>query len=307
MSPAIRLETLTRELGAGRFVELPDLRVHYARLGAGRPVILLHGWPEFWLTWRRNLPALAQDFDVVAPDQRGFGDSLSRNRPAGAPLTPEILADDLVGLMDALGLRRAAVVAHDVGAVAAQSLARRHPDRVVGLFFFNCPYPGIAERWAGADALPHTWYQYFNQTPLALKLAGYNRDTVELYIGHILSAWSRDPGAFESDLALWTEVFAREGRLESGFAWYKGIDAARRQSIREGAPVLPRIAHPTRVYWGRHDPVLRAEWVDGLPAYFETIRCDLCDDAGHFVHYERPEDANREMRRFLNDPALDWG
>lgn len=299
MSAGERLVALKAMLGAGKFVETPRGRFHYARLGAGHPILLLHGWPEFWLTWRHNILPLADHFDVIAPDLRGFGESVGHEPAPGTPLTPEIIAEDIVWLLDALGVREVGLVAHDVGAVAAQTLARSYPERICGIFFFNCPHPGIAGAWADADSLPETWYQYFNQTELALRLAGYNRDTLRMYLQFILSRWSFDPHAFDEDLELWVDTFMRPGVLEGGFAWYIGIDESRRSLIRHGAPALSKINHPTCVLWGEQDPVLRAEWADGLNSYFNDIQITTCEDAGHFVHYEQAQQANNQIMSFF--------
>jgi pimeloyl-ACP methyl ester carboxylesterase len=300
MSAQGRLEALKATLGAGKFVETPRGRFHYARVGAGQPILLLHGWPEFWLTWRHNLRPLAEHFDVIAPDLRGFGESVGHEPAPGGPLTPDIIAEDIVSLLDAIDVRTVGLVAHDVGAVAAQTLARSYPERISRVFFFNCPHPGIAGSWADAESLPETWYQYFNQTELAPRLAGYNRDTLRIYLQFILSRWSFDSHAFDEDLELWVDTFMRPGVLEGGFAWYIGIDKPRRASIRHGPTVLPKINHPTRVLWGKHDPVLRAEWAEGLNSYFNDIQIDICDDAGHFVHYEQPERAHRAIVSFFS-------
>lgn len=299
MSAQERLEAFKVALGAGRSVETRRGNFHYARLGAGQPILLLHGWPEFWLTWRHNLLPLAEHFDVIAPDLRGFGESVGNEPTPGTPLTPEIIAEDLVSLLDSIGIRTVGLVAHDIGAVAAQTLARSYPERVSRLFFFNCPHPGIARSWADAESLPETWYQYFNQTELALRLVGYNRDTLRLYLEFILSRWAFDPHAFDEDLELWVDTFMRPGVLEGGFAWYIGIDESRRSSIRYGAPALSKVEHPAQILWGKHDPVLRAEWADGMISYFSNIQIHICEDAGHFVHYEQPQQANRQIISFF--------
>lgn len=299
MTTAETIETLKADLGGGNFLEANGARFHYARRGSGPPLILLHGWPEFWLTWRHNLPALSQSFDVIAPDIRGFGDSQNLDRLGDAPLTPELIGDDLAALMDELDIEQAGFVSHDVGAQGVQAFARANPGRVAGLYFFNCPHPGIGRRWADADTLPETWYQYFHQLPLAAELVGRSRDACRLYIGHFLSHWSHDPHAFEADLELWIDAFMRPGVIEGGFAWYKGVDAARRRLVRDGPPDLPKITQPTRVFWGEFDPLFRLEWMDTLADTFADLRADVCPDAGHFVHYEQPARANQDIRAFF--------
>src|SRR5919205_1058138 len=116
------------------YLEANGTRIHYVRHGAGVPLVLLHGWPEFWYVYRKNIPILAEHFDVVTPDLRGFGGT---EKP-GLPDPPSRLLDDFVedlrGLADALGFERFGVVSHDVGACVAQSFARKYPDRLSELF-----------------------------------------------------------------------------------------------------------------------------------------------------------------------------
>ena len=131
-----------------QYLDANGIEIHYVRHGAGLPLVLLHGWPEFWFGWRKNILALAEaGFDVVAPDLRGFGDTEKTALPDPPRDLLKEYVEDLRGLVDALGFERFGIVSHDVGAYVAQGFARKYPDRLSGLFFFNCPYPGIGERW----------------------------------------------------------------------------------------------------------------------------------------------------------------
>lgn len=280
---------------AHHVADLPGLKVHYLRQGAGFPLILLHGWPEFCLAWRKNIPALAQEFDVAAPDLRGFGET---EKPPAAP-SVEAYVDDLEALADHLALPRFGLVSHDVGAYVAQAFARRAPERVVGLFFFDCPYPGIGKRWAGAENLKEIWYQSFHQLDWAAELVGSSRDACRLYLRHFLGHWAHDPHAFDEDLDAWVDNFMRPGNLRGGFDWYRATNAARMALIRDGAPDLPRIEAPSRFLWGASDPILKADWVDRLPDYFADPKIDVVAEAGHFVFYEKPELANQAILEFF--------
>ena len=282
-----------------QYLDANSLRIHYVRHGEGLPLVLLHGWPEFWLTWRKNIPPLAEGFDVVAPDLRGFGDS---DKPVLPDPPGDLLKDyveDLRGLADALGFERFGIVSHDVGAYVAQAFARGYPERLSGLFFFNCPYPGIGERWAEADHVNEIWYQSFNQQPWAASLVGENHKTCETYIRHFLDHWSYKPGLFDDDLDLWVENFMKPGNLQGGFNWYTSTNEGRIKQIRYGAPELPKVETPTRVLWGESDSVLKVEWADRLGDYFANVDFSPAQGAGHFVHYERPELANEEISGFF--------
>jgi pimeloyl-ACP methyl ester carboxylesterase len=277
--------------------------IHYVRQGSGVPLVLLHGWPEFWLVWRKVIGPLSLRFDIVAPDLRGFGQSSKPAVPAGEGYRVEDHAADLFGLADALGFDRFGLVSHDVGAYVAQTFARLHPERLMGLFFFDCPYPGIGQRWAEPDHLGEIWYQSFHQLPVAVEVVGSSRAATERYFRHFLSHWAHDPNAFEEeDIAAWVDNYCAPGTLQGGFNWYIAAHAARLELMRHGAPKLPLIEVPTRVRWGASDPILKIEWADRLGEYFADCDFAPVEAAGHFVAYERPDVAVAEITDFFGGP-----
>ena len=280
------------------------ISIHLARAGSGRPILLLHGWPEFWLTWAPCMRRLEGSFQLLAPDLRGFG---ATAKPAAGPSRnagPEVHASDMLALLDRLAIDRIGLVAHDVGAYVAQALARAHPERISGLFFFNCPHHGIGRRWAEAGHLIEIWYQSFHQQPFAAELVASSREACRIYIGHFLRHWAHDPHAFEADLEAWVDNFMRPGNLQGGFDWYSSVAEVRAAVIREEVQPGPKIRLPTRVLWGRHDPILKAEWVDRLGEVFEAPEIAIAEDAGHFVHYETPAAAAAAIALFF--AGVDW-
>ena len=277
------------------------LDIHYLRAGAGAPLVLLHGWPEFCGVWYKNIPVLAGDFEVIAPDLRKFGKTRLRDPGDATATNPDVLAEDLRDLLDGLGLDRVGIICHDVGAYAAQAFARRWPDRTAGLLFFDCPYPGIGGRWAAPGHLKEIWYQSFHQKPFAAELIGYNRDTCRIYFKHFLSHWAHDPHAFDDDLEMWVDNFMSPGNLQGGFDWYIGFNDTRIRQMTQTPLDLPPLEMPTRVLWGASDKVLKAEWSDRLSEYFHDVEVTIVPEAGHFVPYERPDYANAETARFFKE------
>ena len=275
------------------------VRIHYVRAGEGPTLILLHGWPEFWWAWHRNVDALAERFDVVVPDLRGFGASEKPPGGAGESYTLDHHVGDLAGLVDALGVERAGLVGHDIGAMVMQGYARLAPDRVRGLFFFDCPYPGIGRRWVESGHVREIWYQSFNQQTWAAELLS-DRRACTLYIGGILRHWAHDASAFDDVLDRWIDEFLEPGNLQGGFNWYVAIHEARMAMVRDGAPALSPIASPAYFLWGRSDPILPVEWSDRLGEYFSDYTLEPADDAGHFVHFERPALANERIADFFS-------
>ncbi len=282
------------------YVEANGIRVHYVRQGSGTPLVLLHGWPEFWYVWRKNIVPLAGSFDVIAPDLRGFGESEKPGLPDPPGRLLDELVEDLRGLADALGLERFGIVSHDVGSFVAQRFAARYPERVSGLFFFNCVYPGIGRRWLEPDSVTEIWYQSFHQQPWAADLVGSSREACGIYLKHFLDHWPHEPGTFDEDFEAWVDNFMRPGNLQGGFDWYAGVAEARMKMMREGAPVLPKIETPAYFLWGESDPILKARWADRLGDYFSDFELELAPGAGHFVHYERPDLTNGRISRFFS-------
>ncbi|KFC69260.1 putative hydrolase or acyltransferase of alpha/beta superfamily protein [Bosea sp. LC85] len=278
-------------------VRIDDLDMHLVREGQGQSLILLHGWPEFWWGWHRNIPALAAHFDVIAPDLRGFGQTRVRGpEHAGA----DTHARDILALADALGLRRFGLVAHDVGSYVAQQVARLSPDRLSGLFFFNCPYPGIGRRWVDPEQVQEIWYQSFNQQPWAAQLVGHTRETCRIYFEGILRHWVHAQGALDGLIEHFVDNFMQPGNIESGFAWYRATNASRMALVRDGAPAMPKIEVPSRFYWGRHDPIIRCAWMDRLSEYFASPILEIAEGAGHFVHLETPGPSNTRIIEFFS-------
>src|SRR6056297_467236 len=194
------------------------IEIHVARAGTpGAPsLVLLHGWPEFWYVWHKMVPLLADSYDLIIPDLRGFGDTEKpyegKSDQNGAP----ILADDLEALSDALGLNRFGLVSHDVGSFVAQAFARQAPERLSGLFFFNCVHSGVGRRWLEPEHLAEIWYQSFHQKHWAAQLIGSSREACRIYFANMLAHWAHDPAAFEDDLDHWVENFMKPGNLQGG-------------------------------------------------------------------------------------------
>jgi pimeloyl-ACP methyl ester carboxylesterase len=280
-------------------VETRGFRTHVAEAGSGPTLLLLHGWPEFWATWEPMFERLGDRYRLIAPDFRGFGESGNPHGGRTDQAGPDVLADDIAAVMDVLGIAKAGFVGHDVGAYAMQRLAINHPDRVSGLFFFNCGTHGVGAHWREPRQINEIWYQTFHQMPFAPELVGASRDTCRAYFRHFLTHWSHRKDAFDGVLERWVDNFLRPGNLQGGFNWYVSQNAGRLAVMADTAPKPPKIKQPARVFWGRHDPVLRSDWIEFVPEYFEDVEASIAEDAGHFVHYETPDAAAREIDRFF--------
>ncbi|MGY4474956.1 alpha/beta fold hydrolase [Bradyrhizobium sp. USDA 3364] len=278
---------------------------HVARTGSGPPLLLLHGWPEFWLTWKPVMARLADRYTLIAPDLRGFGDSdKPQGTSQGAAYGPDQHTDDMLALLDALGIDRAGIVGHDVGGAVMQPLARKAAERIAGLFFFDFVYPGIGPRMAAPDRLNHIWYQSFHQMEMAPALVGANRESCRIYIGHFLHDWTHRKAAFDDVIEDFADNFFKPGNLAGGFAHYRASHAGRVKMMQGEAPVLPPIAVPTCIRWAEHDPLFPYAWTDRLGETFSNLDLAMFPDVGHFPHREDPDRAAAEIAGFF--ARINW-
>jgi pimeloyl-ACP methyl ester carboxylesterase len=147
-----------------RYVQTPGLRQHVVIGGDGPPLLLAHGWPQNWYAWRKVMPALAEEFTVIAPDQRGIG---LTDKPADG-YDSATTANDLIALMDALGYDRFAIYGTDMGLPTAYAVAADHPDRVDRLIVSEAPLPGVSPSpplFVGPQLNAKFWHLMFNQLP----------------------------------------------------------------------------------------------------------------------------------------------
>lgn len=281
------MEHLTVKENGGEF--------HVAMMGQGQPLLLLHGWPEFWLTWEPVMQRLSNRYQVIAPDLRGFGDSSKPDGPWGAADH----AGDMVAVMNALGLQTVGVVGHDVGGAIMQSMARVAPERFTGLFFFDFVYPGIGARMGTSDRLNEIWYQSFHQMEMAPALLSSSREACKLYIGHILRHWTYQKDAFDDVFEDFIDNFMKPGNLAGGFAYYRAAHVGRMAIIRGEAPRLSPITTPACVRWAEHDPIFPFAWTDRLSETFANFDLKMLPGVGHFPHREDPDLAAHEIAGFF--------
>jgi pimeloyl-ACP methyl ester carboxylesterase len=283
------------------------IKLHWVEAGEGPLVVLLHGFPEFWYSWRYQIPALAEaGYRVVAPDLRGYNES---DKPKGydAYLGGPLSAD-VVGLIAACGEERATIVGHDWGGVIAWMTAIRHPEVVQKLVILNAPHPGayLREIRNPAQMLRSSYVMFF-QTPIAperlLSAANFRG------LRWALRSGSQRVGAFtDEDLDRYVQAFSQPGALTSTLAYYRAmgrriIGAARQSGAVPGEVDRRIVTAPTLVIWGRNDPVLSQSIADPGDAV-PNRKVVFIEDASHFVQADAPERVNELLLDFLATQPL---
>ncbi len=270
--------------------------LHVARCGRGAPLLLLHGWPEFWLTWEPVMARLADRHTLIAPDLRGFGDS---DKPEG-PFGPADQAADMVALLDALGIDRAGIVGHDVGGAVIQALARAEPGALrrpvpVRLRLSRHRPPSRRTGPARRDLVP------------VVQPDGPGGDAGRRRPGelqppisrHFLRHWSHRKDAFDPVLDAFVDAFLKPGNLAGGFAHYRAAHAGRIAMLKGEAPALPadRRADLRALGRARPDLPLRLDRPPGRDVFRSGSRAVPGRRA--FPHREDPDAAAAAVGGFF--------
>ncbi|MBI5504315.1 MAG: alpha/beta hydrolase [Deltaproteobacteria bacterium] len=271
------------------------VRLHVVQAGRGKPVLLLHGFPEFWFSWRLQIAALAgAGLHVVAPDMRGYNTS---EKPRGiAEYEISKLVADVVALIDHLGVDEASVVAHDWGGIVAWYLAMWHPERVERLAILNAPHPGAYRRdLFTTDQWRRSWYVAYFQLPwlpeASLRAGNF------AFLERVFTGDVRACEAFAHDEVLhYKMAFKHPGALTSAINYYR---AAIRRAARGTPEDLRPIVCPTLVLWGERDRYLSPTLANGLETYVHDLRVERFPEAGHWLQLDEPARVTALLTEFL--------
>jgi pimeloyl-ACP methyl ester carboxylesterase len=279
------------------FAENGDVRIHYATAGEGPLVVMIHGFPDFWYSWRDQMAGLMDSFQVVAIDQRGY--NLSSQPEGVEAYSMDLLVSDVAAVVRHFGAERATIVGHDWGGVVAWNVAFEHPEMVERLVILNLPHPvTMSEAWdSDPEARAGTGYaQVFRD--------GSPSDP-DVFFGYpmtpvTLSGWVTDAEA----RPMYVEAFGRssfDGMLNYYKANYPEQTAdGERVGGNIGAEDPPLVQAPTLIFHGLQDTALDSS---GLNDSWDWIDADLTivtvPEAGHFVQQDAAALVTETMRWWL--------
>lgn len=270
------------------------VELHVAEAGSGTPVILLHGFPENWTSWRHQIAALAAaGFSAWAPDLRGY--NLSDRPSERSAYRLRHLVADVAAMVRATGAQRAHVVGHDWGGIIAWTFAGQYPELVDKLVILNAPHMRIYfKKVRRLPQLLRSWYVLFFQLPFVPEGA-----LAACHFRAVRRMFEKSParkGAFsKADIGNYIEALAHPGALTAALNYY-------RANMRGDQLGLARSSHidaPTLVIWGERDPALSIGLLDGLEQVAPRVTVHRIPDAGHWVQNEAPDEVNRVLISFL--------
>ena len=276
---------------ASRYVNAGGLRQHVVSGGDGPPLLLVHGWPQTWYAWRLIMPALASNFHVIAPDQRGIGLS---GRPEDGYDTGT-LAADLIALMDELGHQRFAVFGHDTGMWIGYALAADYPDRVARLAVAETPLPGVSPSpplFTNAHLNNALWHFAFNRlTAVNDQLVSGREDT---YFGWQFAAKAARPLPDYAVRHYVGTLAADPAALHASFAMYRALDATIEQNERRKAS---RLNLPVLGIGGEKS--LRDQVAGTMKLAADDVQTLVIPGCGHHPPEEAPDETLAALTEFL--------
>jgi epoxide hydrolase 4 len=269
------------------------VKLHYVTQGEGSLMLMLHGFPEFWYSWRHQIREFASEYKVVAVDLRGYNDSDKPEDPSAYVI--DEFVKDVKGMILGLGYNSCVLVGHDWGGAIAWTFADQHPEMVEKLIVLNIPHPAkFAAGLRTPQQLLRSWYIFFFQLPWLpeLFLQSSNYQPIE-------TAFTRmavNKNAFtQADLEAYKDAAAKRGALTAMLNYYRNFLSS--TIINRTWSVLPM---PTLMIWGEQDTALGKELTYGTEAYVRDLQIKYIPQASHWVQQDQPELVNQYIHSFLD-------
>jgi epoxide hydrolase 4 len=279
-----------------RTITTNGLCLHAVEAGpeSGPLLLLLHGFPEFWYGWRHQIESLAAaGFRVLAPDQRGYNLS---DKPRGvSSYSLDLLARDIVGLIDDAGYDKACVAGHDWGGAVGWWLGVHHPERIEKLALLNIPHPYVMLRTVKKKPVQQKKSSYiaFFQLPWLPERVLRARNWAAMV--KTVRKTSR-PGTFpDADLVLYREAWSQPGAITAMLNWY-------RAALRKGPRLTQssRVTVPTLLIWGTQDRALLRDMAQPSIDLCDDGRLVFLEEATHWVQHEEPDAVNAMLADFFS-------
>lgn len=288
-SPRANAEISLPAGATSRTVAVNDIQMHYVEKGEGPLVVLLHGWPQTWLSWRHVMIALSDHYRVVAPDLRGTG--LSEKTPDG--YDKKTIAADIQALIRHLGETSAIVVGHDMGGKAAYIMAHLYPEAVSKLVLVDCLIPGTEN----LDSLRGgAWHYGFHMAEDMPEMLTKGRE--EEYIAAQIHAWSHVKDAINADtIAEYARAYSAPGGMTAGFNYYRALreDVTLAETLADKKLSMPVLALTGQFSAGERLAM-------SLKSQAPRLDRVIIPDSGHFVAEEQPEAFVAALRDFIAQP-----
>lgn len=283
------------------FDEINGIRIHYVSAGEGPLILLLHGFPEFWYSWRHQVPAFSKNFHVIAPDMRGYNKT---GKPSKIEDYSAInLINDVAGLIHNLAPddKKAILVGHDWGGAIAWMVAMFQPQLIEKLIILNVGHPGTRNRrgFLDFDQMQRSWYMFFFLMPEVPEEV-FSRNDYEILRKMVFDTAKRKEAFTEVDIERYVSSWKEPGALTGAINYYRAI--TNYQYWKElGKPRnYPLIKAPTLQIWGEDDPFLGKQLTEDTGEFIDApYSLKFIPNCGHWVAQEAPDEVNKLILDFL--------
>jgi pimeloyl-ACP methyl ester carboxylesterase len=268
------------------------IEFHYAEAGSGDDVVLcLHGWPQHWYEWRHLMPALADRHRVIALDLRGFGWS---EAPADG-YEKENLADDVLAVLDELGIERVKLVGHDWGGWIGFLLCLKAPQRFDKYLSLNILAPWTSIR----QMAPHLW-RFWYQWMILSPGVGYRLHRSGKFVPKVLVGGSvRKQVWDQATLRAFSDTFTEPARARAAVQMYRVFNLREAPEMARGRYAHSRLTVPTKLLFGTGDQALNHNILAGSERHADDMTIEKVEGCGHFIADERPELVADRAREFF--------
>jgi pimeloyl-ACP methyl ester carboxylesterase len=283
------------------YAEVNGVRLHYVTAGSGDLILFLHGFPEFWYAWRRQVEAFAAEHQAVALDMRGY--NLSDKPEDEGAYRIDHLVEDVRAFVGALGHTSCTLVGHDWGGVVAWAVAMAHPEIVARLVIVNAPHPATFARELTENPAQQKASEYMHFFRSADAEPAMLANDCQWLVDAVL----QPKEAFtDADVAAYRAAWTQPGALTGGLNYYRAAKIGPPRNALEtgglklfGAMAARQVPMPTLVVWGEADPFILASNLDGLDALVPDLRIERIPNGTHWVIHEQPERINARIGIFL--------
>ena len=265
------------------FAEAAGLTWHYVEAGEGEPVVFLHGLPESWYSWHYQLEALSDEYRVIAIDLKGYGQS----DKADGNYSADQVAEEVLALLDAIGLDRFNLVTHDWGTLLGDFIAGKHPERVIRYVRMEAPVHKT-------DPANHPQFVILRDQALATRLFA-NTDT---FVRQVYGERTVQPVP-EEDMLRIIEEFGRPGVAEAVPRYFRDTSL---ETLQARLELYSQMDLPVLLLQGERDPAQPQWYFEGAVDQFPDARLQWVTEAGHFTELEQPEQVTQAIRDFLQAP-----
>lgn len=274
------------------FIVSNGVKLHYVTQGEGPLMLMLHGFPEFWYSWRHQIPEFARHYKVVALDLRGYNDS-DKPHDSAAYVMDEFVMD-IEGVIHGLGYERCVLVGHDWGGAIAWCFAYAYPEMIEKLIVLNIPHPAMfREKLLTPEQFWRSWYVFLFQLPwLPEFLLSWN--DYQMIAGAFKNMAANQTSFTQADLDAYKTAAAKRGALTAMVNYYRNVFS---QLTNQEFGVLEV---PTLMIWGEDDSALSKELTIGTEKYVADLQIYYIPNCNHWVQQEQPQLVNRYMWEFLS-------